>query len=103
MQNLHLEKIDLREIELPLKSAFETSFGVTTVRRILIVRVFDKSGAVGYGECTAMEGPFFNHESVDTAWTIIAKYIAPMLSSARISCANGVGQALVAIRGNRMA
>src|SRR5215813_9907781 len=103
MQNLHLEKIDLREIELPLKSAFETSFGVTTIRRVLIVRVFDRSGAVGYGECTAMEHPFYNHESIDTAWTIISRYIAPMLSSARISCANEVGKALAAIRGNRMA
>lgn len=103
MQNLQLQKIELREIELPLKSAFETSFSVTTVRRILIVRVFDKSGAIGYGECTAMEHPFYNHESIDTAWMIIAKYIAPMLSSARISCANEAGRALAAIRGNRMA
>jgi O-succinylbenzoate synthase len=103
MQDLHLEKIDLREIELPLKSAFETSFGVTTVRRILLVQVHDTSGAVGYGECTAMEHPFFNHENIDSAWLIIAKYIAPMLASARICCADEVGHALAAIRGNRMA
>ena len=56
--NLQLERIELREIELPLKSPFETSFGRTTRRRILIVRVFDKTGASGYGECVAAEGPF---------------------------------------------
>nr|MBA3786325.1 o-succinylbenzoate synthase [Acidobacteriota bacterium] len=52
---LQLEKIELKEIELPLKYPFETSFGRTTGRRILIVKVFDKNGASGYGECVAME------------------------------------------------
>ena len=75
MTNLHLERLELREIELPLKSPFETSFGRTTRRRILIVRVFDKTGASGYGECVAAEGPFYNHETVDTAWLITAKYV----------------------------
>ena len=103
VQSLYLERIELREIELPLKSAFETSFGVTKARRILIARIFDKDGATGYGECTAMEHPFYNHETIDTAWTIITKCIAPMLLSAVISCANDVGRVLGAIRGNRMA
>ena len=58
---LQLDRIELREIELPLRSPFETSFGRTTRRRIMIVRVFDKSGAYGYGECTAPEDPFYNH------------------------------------------
>src|SRR5687768_10551523 len=78
---LQLDKIQLREIELPLKAPFETSFGVTSKRRVLIVRVVDKSGASGYGECTAMEAPFYNHETIDTAWTIISKFVTPMLAS----------------------
>src|SRR6185436_3028208 len=101
--NLQLERIELREIELGLKSPFETSFGRTTRRRILIVRVFDKSGASGYGECVAAEGPFFNHETVDTAWLITAKYIGPLLTKARVATAADVKTALAPIRGNRMA
>lgn len=103
MQNLQLEKLELTEIGMPLKSAFETSFGITTERRMLLIRVFDKSGASGYGECTAMEEPFFNHETVDTAWTIISRFIAPMLTSARVSTADDVGRVLAPIRGNHMA
>jgi len=98
-----LERIELREIELPLKSPFETSFGCTTRRRILIVRVFDKTGASGYGECVAPEGPFYNHETVDTAWLITAKYIEPLLTRARVETAAQVNAALAPIRGNRMA
>ena len=100
---LQLEKIELREIEMPLKTRFETSFGVTTKRRIIIIRVFDRDGASGWGECTAMEHPFYNHETVDTSWSIISKFIAPMLASADISSAVEVGDALAAIQDNRMA
>jgi O-succinylbenzoate synthase len=100
---LQLERIELREIELPLKWPFETSFGRTTKRRILIVRVFDKSGACGYGECTAPEDPFYNHETIDTAWLIITGFVAPLLAGARVETAEGVNAALARIRGNRMA
>jgi O-succinylbenzoate synthase len=100
---LQLERIELREIELPLKSPFETSFGCTTLRRIPIVRVFDKSGVSGYGECVAPEGPFYNHETVDTAWLITARYIGPLLTQARVETAVEVDAALAPIRGNQMA
>jgi O-succinylbenzoate synthase len=103
LTKVFLERLELREIELPLKSPFETSFGRTTQRRILIVRVFDKTGASGYGECVAGEGPFFNHETVDTAWLITTKYIGPLLTRARVEVAKDVNGALVPIRGNRMA
>ena len=88
--NLQLERIELREIELPLKWPFETSFGRTTRRRILIVRAFDKDGASGYGECVAGENPFFNHETIDTAWLITARYVAPLLAAARVETASQV-------------
>ncbi len=103
MTNLYLERLELREIELPLKSPFETSFGCTTQRRILIVRVFDRTGASGYGECVAAEGPFYNHETVDTAWLITTKYVAPLLTRAQVKNAAQVNAALSPIRGNRMA
>lgn len=101
--NLQLERLELREIELPLKSPFETSFGRTTRRRILIVRAFDKSGASGYGECVAGENPFYNHETIDTAWLMTSKHVAPLLAAARVESAAQVSQALAPIRENRMA
>lgn len=103
MSKLNLQKIELREIKLPLKAPFETSFGTALDRRILIIRVFDKDGAIGYGECTAPEEPFFNHETIDTAWTIISKYIAPLLAKKSVESAAEVSDALAQIRGNRMA
>jgi o-succinylbenzoate synthase len=101
--NLQLERLELREIALPLKSPFETSFGRTTRRRMLIVRAFDKSGASGYGECVASENPFYNHETIDTAWVITSNHVAPLLAAARVESAAQVSQSLAPIRENRMA
>ncbi len=101
--NLRLERIELREIELPLKSPFETSFGLTTRRRILIVKAINKDGASGYGECVAAERPFFNHETIDTAWLITSKHIAPILTKSELEKASQVNEVLAPIRENRMA
>lgn len=103
MNNLNLQKIELREIALPLKAPFETSFGTTIERRVFIVKVFEANGATGFAECTAPENPFFNHETIETAWTIISKYLAPILSDNPIKSAADVSAAFSHIRGNRMA
>lgn len=103
MKDLKLESLYLREIELPLKAPFVTSFGTSLKRRILVVRITDAEGAVGYGECTAPEEPFYNHETTDTAWSIISDFIAPLLIKNPIGTAADVSNALAAIRGNRMA
>ena len=40
---LNIDAIHLREINMPLAHPFETSFGVTTGRRILLVELDRKS------------------------------------------------------------
>jgi o-succinylbenzoate synthase len=50
-----------------------------------------------------MEQPFYNHETVDTARTVITNFIAPMLATTGVSRAAEVCAVLAAIRGNRMA
>ena len=101
--HLNLHNIELREIEMPLVGSFETSFGIVTSRRILIVKIQDGDGAIGWGECTAMNHPFYNHETIDTAWTIIANYIVPMIRSSKIENAVQISDALSPIQNNRMA
>ena len=100
---LQLDRLEMREIRMRLKRPFETSFGRMSDRRILLIRVFDKSGACGYGECTAPEEPFYNHETIDTAWIIIRQFVAPLITTAGIKTAIETRQVLERIRGNRMA
>lgn len=103
MNKLNLEKLELREIVLPLKAPFETSFGTSFERRILIIRVYDSDGVSGYGESTSPETPFFNHETIETAWMMISDFVAPLLAKNSIAVATDVVEALAPIRGNRMA
>ena len=54
-----IEKIALRQIRLPLVHFFETSFGRTTERQMVLVEV--RAGdATGWGEVTAGENPFYS-------------------------------------------
>lgn len=103
MSQLGLERLELRELHLSLKQPFETSFGRTTERRIFIVRVINREGADGWGECVALEGPYFSSETIDTAWIVLSKHIAPLLASQCVGCAAEVSSLLSRIRGNQMA
>ncbi|MBX7174238.1 MAG: o-succinylbenzoate synthase [Pyrinomonadaceae bacterium] len=100
---MQLEKIELFEIEMPLKDSFETSFGTTHNRRILLLKVWNKDGVTGWSECTAPLHPFYLHETIDTCWSIIKDFAVPMLAKAKVSCACEVSKVLAPIQGNRMA
>ena len=98
-----ISSIELREIRLPLIHFFETSFGRTTERRILLVCVRDSEGLEGWGECTAGEGPFYSNEWIDSAWVTTEKFLAPMLVGAEFESAGAVFAHLSPVRGHRMA
>ena len=61
---------------MPLVHFFETSFGRTTHRRIILVEVVSQ-GVSGWGEVTCGENPFYNEEWTDAAWMIVRDYVAP--------------------------
>ncbi|HVG29761.1 MAG TPA: o-succinylbenzoate synthase [Pyrinomonadaceae bacterium] len=100
---MKIAHIELREIRLPLIHFFETSFGRTTERRILLARVRDGEGAEGWGECTAGEGPFYSEEWVESAWAVVAGFLAPMTVGREVDGAAQVWDLMRAVRGNRMA
>jgi o-succinylbenzoate synthase len=98
-----ISTIELREIRLPLIHFFETSFGRTTERRILLVRVTDEDGAQGWGECTAGEGPFYCDEWTETAWHTIRTFLAPLVLGKQLDTAAQTWELMRAVRGHRMA
>lgn len=87
---------------MPLVHFFETSFGRTTSRRILLVEI-RCDGAAGWGECVAGEGPFYGPEWIETAWATIKHFLAPALAGKNIQHASESGQLMSRIRGHRMA
>ena len=99
---MKLEQITLREIRMPLLSPFETSFGLTTGRRIILVEVSGE-GQSGWGEVTAGEGPFYNEENTDTAWHMLQNFLVPELLSKPLSSAAAAAGCWEPVRENRMA
>jgi len=100
---LIISSIELREIRLPLIHFFETSFGRTTERRIILARVIDSEGGEGWGECTAGEGPFYSEEWTETAWAVLREFLAPMVVGHEIENAAATYDLMRPVRGNRMA
>ena len=98
-----ISSVELREIRLPLVHFFETSFGRTTERRIVLVRVESRDGAEGWGECTAGEGPFYSDEWTDSAWATLEQFLAPMIVASQATSAAEVFSVFRHVRGHRMA
>jgi O-succinylbenzoate synthase len=98
-----ISSIELREIRLPLIHFFETSFGRTTERRIILARVVDSDGAEGWGECTCGEGPFYSDEWTETAWHTLKEFLAPMVVGKELARPPGVAVVMNRVRGHRMA
>jgi O-succinylbenzoate synthase len=99
---MKIDAILLRELHLPLVRPFETSFGVTTNRRILLAEVRSE-GLTGWGECTVGERPFFSGESTDTAWQVILNELGPMLVAEPPQHGGDCPRIFKQVRGNRMA
>ena len=99
---MKIKSIDLIEIQMPLVHFFETSFGRTYQRRIILVRVEDEDGCSGWGECTAGEIPSYSEEWMDSCWETIEKILAPMVIEKELESASQVWSLMEKVRGNRM-
>lgn len=99
---MRIDGIILRELHLPLVRPFETSFGVTRERRILLAEVRSE-GLTGWGECTAGEHPFFSGESTDTAWQVLSGELGPVLAAEMPEHGGECPRIFSRVRGNPMA
>jgi O-succinylbenzoate synthase len=99
---MRIDAIILRELHMGLVRPFETSFGVTRKRRILLAEI-QSEGLTGWGECTAGERPFFSGESTESAWQAIVNELGPMLASEAPDHGGDCPKIFGQVRANRMA
>jgi len=99
---VRIERLELRLLELPLVRFFETSFSRVSDKQFILVRV-EGDGVTGYGECVADRDPYYSAETNETAWHIIAAFIAPRLLGVELAHPREIFPALKAIRGHNMA
>src|SRR2546423_15405943 len=96
-----IKQIEMRELRMLLLNPFETSFGKTQDRHIVVIKVGDGSHA-GWGEVTAAEGPFYSYETWETAWHVLHDYLLPGVVGKEIEEACQFGSLVKGIRGHNM-
>ncbi|MHB8413033.1 MAG: o-succinylbenzoate synthase [Candidatus Acidiferrales bacterium] len=99
---MRIQNVTLREIRMPMVMRFETSFGATTERRILLVEV-EADGVSGWGECVAGERPYYSPETIDTSWHIVRDFLWPEIRGREFAAARDVWEMLAHTRGHNMA
>jgi O-succinylbenzoate synthase len=109
--------VELRTIRMPLRSPFQTSFGVERDRMAVLVRVVGKAGVAGgadrhgdvqgWGECVAMEAPLYSSEYADGAAEVLRRFLIPRLLERSAAGADVTAEVIDAllepIVGHRMA
>ncbi len=99
---MRIDTAELRLIQLPLLAPFTTSFGTQTERSCLLITL--RAGELaGYGECVAMEGPWYSYETIGTAEHIMRDYLLPRLLGAEIGHPDDVWDLFSSVRGHNMA
>jgi o-succinylbenzoate synthase len=99
---MKLERVVLRQIQMPLVHFFETSFSRTYKRDIILVEAVG-DGLSGWGEVTAGENPFYNEEWTGSAWPVLRDYAVPRVLGRELRSAEDVAPLTAHIRGHNMA
>ncbi|MFN3706154.1 MAG: o-succinylbenzoate synthase [Thermoflexales bacterium] len=100
--SITLARVELFHIAMPLLTPFETSFGVTTERRTVLVKAITRDGIVGWGEW-AGDGPGYSYETEHTAWHILKDYVIPLAFRAPFEGPREATQRFRFVRGHHIA
>jgi o-succinylbenzoate synthase len=97
-----VRRVELRLVGLPLVRPFRTSFGTSTKKVCVLVRL-ETDRAEGWGECVADIEPDFSAEWNASVWDAIEEFLAPALFRAGDVAAEDLDLVFAFVRGNRMA
>lgn len=77
---MKIEKIVLRKMKIKFKKPFQISSTKMTDKHFIFVEVHSKDH-VGYGDCSALNHPYYNEETTQTAWHMLSDFLIPILYS----------------------
>lgn len=97
-----IDRVDIIRVLNPFSHPFETSFTRFENRDALLVKVYSE-GIVGWGECKAFYGPFYNPEDNGTVFHILSDFIIPQILHQDIAGPETFMKKFEFIKGNRLA
>ena len=92
----------LRQVDIPLRHAFETSFTRMAAKKTMILELTDDAGTKGYGEVSAFDIPFYNEEFRAGAWELLINIMLPMILNVDMAHPDEMYSLVAGIRRNNM-
>ena len=74
---MRIDRVELRSVRLPLVRTFRTSSSTKDHIDHILVRVLDRQGAEGWGECASPSDPYYCPETTETCWHILKDFLIP--------------------------
>lgn len=99
---MRIDRIDIIRVLNPFKHPFQTSFTKFENRDALLVKIYSE-GLVGWGECKAFYGPFYNPEDNGTVFHILKNMIIPKILHQEVESPEAFMESFSYIKGNRLA
>ncbi|MBS4216720.1 o-succinylbenzoate synthase [Bacillus sp. FJAT-49711] len=100
---LHIDRVHLSLIEMPLKKPFTTHLGTVKNRQSIIIEVIDSDGISGFGEAVAFSSPWYTEETTATVLHMLNDFLIPKLLNEKINHPQEVSRLFASIRRNEMA
>jgi o-succinylbenzoate synthase len=92
----------VRQVRLPLRFPFETSFGRSTHKEFLLVSV-SADGLTGHAECVADVDPYYLPETNATALHILKDFLVPLVLGIEVEDPRDLPALFARVRGHEMA
>lgn len=99
---MKIEFLELDFVQIPLKSPFQTSFGIDSLKTAWILTLHAE-GLRGYAESVADVEPLYNEETHASVYFALKNDLVPRLAGVDIQRPDEVHARLAPVRGNRMA
>ncbi|MGK0550892.1 o-succinylbenzoate synthase [Enterococcus faecalis] len=100
---MKIEKVEVYQVRLPLKSPFITSYGRLDEKAFDLFILTDELGNQGFGELVPFEQPDYVEETLATARLIINEHLLPLVAEQTINHPREVATIFAQVKGNWMA
>jgi len=81
VDRVRLDGIELRWLDLRLRTPHRSASGSVVARPVVVARVLTES-CEGWGECAALPAPDYSEEYALGAWEVLARHLVPAVLSA---------------------
>lgn len=100
---MKIVRAKLYQLDLPLKRPFQTSAVYMKAKKTIIVQLFSDTGKEGFGECAALEFPFYSEEFRAGAWELLINQLLPLIVGHEIDHPDETERIFSHFRKNKMA